>query len=1227
MKKTLIYLFLLISTFILVSCQSTIVNFKVTFMSDDLIVSVVESEDIESIKMPANPIKENYEFVGWYWDEGEWEKPFTVNSILDQPLSEYLNLTVYAKWKGANVEITYEYDGLSTTIIEYGQSFTLSVPIVNNGDIFLGWQVEEEDGYHLITNEKGQSISNCDFNDINVVPKWKEGKVTLTLDVQGGTCDQMIHYVWFGEKIGQLPTPQRTGYYFLGWSIQPDSTSRISSDDIVSFSESMTIYANWVAVPYTVKFNGGTNAEGYMQPQNFVYGIPQQLNLNTFTVKGYYFVGWQTNDGVLYGDGSLVKFISNTATTVTLTAKWAPITYRVYFKSDKDIANELCQYVDVKYDEYLQMNVSLNKKGNKQIGWLQVNGDTAGKEWPTTANIKNLSSENGSIIELVAIWEQITYEIQYKTDTTTSSNNVICTIENVPYDEQHVLLEPSSLCVKEGYYFGGWKLSTSSTLNDSYVGKVLQPGEIITALIEKDEGRIVVYPYWIQITYTLLIHLDDDQDTLITHQKVYNEWTSVSLKGLSFTKENYTLKAFRIGQQILSISWEDYTYIPNLLYFNNDYSVENGAIVDVYAVWEYNYKGEGTIDSPYILDCPEALYNLSILDAVGKLSTTRYFSITQDIDMDGIDFVPIGIYTSKTSKMVIYGNDHTIYNLNIVVPDDFTIQYRVGFICSHSGVIENLRFENCTIDISGELQSTYVGLVAGYLNASTIRNVELENCIVNVSVEANYVYVGAVTGASAYSIIRNVELENCEINVTNTGVAEVGAFNGCDVGIDNEGLENCTFNGKINVIADGDVTVSVFAISPYFLSACGSQAEVFIKTKGEACFSYMYGWNVTNIYSVFEANIEASRLSSNRVETQYAYYSDKSFIVYNNEMYPLDKTHETEDSNLKNFEWLALNLPIMCTKDWALGDSYPELGHRELKVIEVKTKEEFLSLSGKKLIEKYVLHCDVDLSGIDWEMPELYGVFDGNGHKITGCNVSSSSKQNVSIFAVNYGEIKNLIVENINIVIIGENDTSVAGIVLENYGTIAYCKVTGIVLADITSGTIKIGGISIYNRGEIYACYTDCIFEAKTYQMSSIENCLIYIYGISGNTYGIIEHCYTKGTYTGTTLDDRLRPNGDSIYIYGVSLTAQKCFSLVEITYKGGGLSKAYAVAEGLEACSSQKINGVLQTGISENFLKNETYLLSAFAWQKYQDLQTLEEQKYAAWKFNNTDFPTLYFE
>lgn len=71
-----------------VACNQTIeFDYNIDFVVDGEVVATIGT-DGDKIAMPKNPTKENYTFDGWYWDEGEWDDEFTLNSILDQSLQE-----------------------------------------------------------------------------------------------------------------------------------------------------------------------------------------------------------------------------------------------------------------------------------------------------------------------------------------------------------------------------------------------------------------------------------------------------------------------------------------------------------------------------------------------------------------------------------------------------------------------------------------------------------------------------------------------------------------------------------------------------------------------------------------------------------------------------------------------------------------------------------------------------------------------------------------------------------------------------------------------------------------------------------------------------------------------------------------------------------------------------------------------------------------------------------
>ena len=112
------------------------------------------------------------------------------------------------------------------------------------------------------------------------------------------------------------------------------------------------------------------------------------------------------------------------------------------------------------------------------------------------------------------------------------------------------------------------------------------------------------------------------------------------------------------------------------------------------------------------------------------------------------------------------------------------------------------------------------------------------------------------------------------------------------------------------------------------------------------------------------------------------------------------------------------------------------------------------------------LTADIDLTGKDWTRigtwPGYSGVFNGQGHRITGLNISAATTELFGLLNVR-GVIKNLQLIDVNLY---GSSGSAAGIVEQNEGQIIACSVTGKL-------TVHSGGITNANYGDIIACWFD----------------------------------------------------------------------------------------------------------------------------------------------------------
>ena len=138
-------LLLACSAFILSSCgENDVKLFNLSFKVDGENYQTTETSGSEQISIPKNPEKEGYTFDGWYWDENEWSRPFTANSLLNAPISS--DMAVYAKFTAIEYSINYVTAGASHSnpdIYTVEDSFVLS-KAEKLGYAFEGWYSDEE---------------------------------------------------------------------------------------------------------------------------------------------------------------------------------------------------------------------------------------------------------------------------------------------------------------------------------------------------------------------------------------------------------------------------------------------------------------------------------------------------------------------------------------------------------------------------------------------------------------------------------------------------------------------------------------------------------------------------------------------------------------------------------------------------------------------------------------------------------------------------------------------------------------------------------------------------------------------------------------------------------------------------------------------------------------------------------------------------------------------------
>lgn len=320
----------------------------------------------------------------------------------------------------------------------------------------------------------------------------------VTFNSKGGSEVTKLSGVRYGAAVERPADPTRAGYTFGGWY----KDEACSDGQAFDFSldkmpaGNLTLYAKWVAESYRVVFdaNGGS---GSTQPQDFTYDVEKALTANGFTRTGYTFAGWNTDrdgNGILYSD---CQTVSNLATegSIVLYAQWTLNSYKVRFNVNGGTG--LMEDQTFNYDEMKALSENtFTRTGYTFDGWA----DSADglKLFDDKDNVRNLSTENGAIINLYAKWKANTYTVIFNGNGEGVKGSMAN--QGFTYDESPKALTANSF-TRTGYTFDHWNTSADGS------GTSYGDGQPVSNLAA--EGSIVLYAVWKGNEYTVTLNDGD----------------------------------------------------------------------------------------------------------------------------------------------------------------------------------------------------------------------------------------------------------------------------------------------------------------------------------------------------------------------------------------------------------------------------------------------------------------------------------------------------------------------------------------------------------------------------------------------------------------------------------------------------------------------------------------------------------------------------------------------
>ena len=206
-----------------------------------------------------------------------------------------------------------------------------------------------------------------------------------------------------------------------------------------------------------------------------------------------------------------------------------------------------------------------------------------------------------------------------------------------------------------------------------------------------------------------------------------------------------------------------------------DAAAEDSEEIDTVSLFASSlFDGEGTEESPYLLSTPEDLLNFAKRVNAGQREyTSCYYALTNDINLAGNGWEPIGYYDTTTSYNTSFhgvfdGAGYTVSNFKISIDDETSVDYVGFFGLIYNGSVKNLTVSDFTVQVKDA--TAYAGGVVGrFLSIGKGTTHVIENChALNGTMDitsAIRVYAGGLAGYVHASEVAETLITDCSSNV------------------------------------------------------------------------------------------------------------------------------------------------------------------------------------------------------------------------------------------------------------------------------------------------------------------------------------------------------------------------------------------------------------------------------------------------------------------------------
>lgn len=368
-----------------------------------------------------------YTFIGWALIDGATAVDFTPGmSVMNLATENGVKIDLYAVWAANAYTIIYDGNGSGVTNVPARQAdipFDTQVTIsdvipVWTGHTFIGWSTNKSaSDYEYEPGQKVKNLVSDSNGQVVLYAIWSANTYSIHYDANGGSnAPQDQDNLVYGESL-QLSheIPLRTGYNFKGWARNQGANSAsysagaTVSNLVADAGGVVVLYAVWSADSFQIQYNanGGNDAPS---ATIVTYDNSSSITNSSPSRTGYKFKGWSTlsTGNVEYTSGqnlpisqvnALYGRASGSPKHVTLYAIWEAITYSIKYDANGGSSTPATQTAT--YDVSINLASAISRSGKYNFGgWKCSTGTT----YSAGTSVKNLTSVDGAVITMTAIW-------------------------------------------------------------------------------------------------------------------------------------------------------------------------------------------------------------------------------------------------------------------------------------------------------------------------------------------------------------------------------------------------------------------------------------------------------------------------------------------------------------------------------------------------------------------------------------------------------------------------------------------------------------------------------------------------------------------------------------------------------------------------------------------------------------------------------------------------------